>query len=177
VTTKPTALALSATPLWELAAEYAEAVEAMVEAGGDMSEEELVARLDAIQMAFPLKVENCAIVYRALETSAQADKAFAAPWVERAARKASAAERIRAYVQRCMEQAGQERVESERGGARLQNNSQPSVTFEGDAKTLPVPLQKVTVELDKRAAAALAAAGGSLPEGVKVERGKHLRWL
>jgi hypothetical protein len=142
-----------------------------------MSETELVERLDAIQMAFPLKVENCEIVFRALETSAQADENFARPWVERAARKQSAAIRIKAYVQRCMEQAGQERVESERGGARLQNNPQPSVTFEGDAKTLPVPLQKVTVELDKRAAAALAAAGGSLPAGVKVERGKHLRWL
>ena len=177
MTTKPDALALSATPLWELAAEYAEAVEAMVEAGGDMSETELVERLDAIQMAFPLKVENCAIVFRALESSAQADESFARPWVERAARKQSAAQRVKSYVQRCMEQAGTDRVESERGGARLQKNSQPSVTFDGDPKTLPAFLQRVTVDLDKQAAAALAGAGGSLPEGVKVVRGKHLRWI
>jgi hypothetical protein len=160
-----------------LAPQYAELLDAMLEAGGDLSDEDLASRFAAIEEAFSSKVDRCQMMYRSLMADAKAAEEFAKPYMERAAKRAAAAERLKQYVAGCMKSAGQDRVETEFGGARLQKNN-PSVEFIGDAATLPEPFRRTTHAVDATAVLAAAKAAQPLPDGVRVVNDKkHLRWL
>lgn len=174
VSTQPHTLA--SAPLYALAPLYAEIVNEMIEAEGDMSDDELVNRLNRIQDAFSDKVEACQMVYRALVAEAKAADEFIKPWRERAERRQRAADRLKQYVFANMAAAGQTRIETPLGGARLQN-SPPSVKFAGDPKTLPAVYQKVTVDIDRTKVLEAHKAQATLPLGVSIEVGQHLRWL
>lgn len=172
-----------ATPLWALAPEYAAVFAEVMEAEGDISDEDLAARLDAITGAFGDKVEKCQLVFRHMTGDAAACKAFAEavakPYQERAARLEAMAERMKKYVYAAMVAAKLDRVETPLGGARIQGNGGVlPVLFDGDAAKLPAEFQRVTYELDRGKVLAAHAAKQSLPEGVKVgERGRSLRWI
>jgi hypothetical protein len=169
------------TPLWALAPEYAAVLAEVMEAEGDITDEDLAARLDAIQVAFSEKVEKCQMVYRHMNGDAESCRAFVEaamkPYMDRAKKLAAMADRVKRYVQSCMEAAQTERVETPLGGARLQKNP-PSVLYEGDPATLPEPFRRVTYELDAKAVIEAAKAKQPIPEGAKVINDrKHLRWL
>lgn len=171
------------TPLWALAPEYAAVLAEVMEADGDVTDEDLAARLDAIAGAFDTKVERCQLVFRHMSGDAAACKAFAEavakPYQERAARLEAMAERMKKYVYAAMVAAGMDRVETPLGGARIQGNGGVlPVLFEGDAAALPPQFQRVTYEIDRAKVLEAHKAKEALPDGVKVgDRGRSLRWL
>lgn len=167
---------MSTPSLMDLAPQYAAVIEEMLDAGGDLSDEALAERLNAIEGEFGTKVERCQIVYRRLVAEAAGDEMFAAPWVERAAKKKRAAERLKGYVYACMVASGQKRIETELGGARLQV-SPPSAKCEVPLETLPDWLRRTTVAFDAAKAVETYRQGLGLPDGVRIEVGSHLRWL
>lgn len=167
--------------MFALAPAYAMVIAELMEADGDVSDEELAARFHAIGDAFDTKVEKLQMVYRHLCGDAAAAKAFAdqmaKPYAERAARHLAAAERVKKIVLDGLTTAGVERVETPLGGARLQRNN-PSVVFAGDPASLPEPFRRTTYELDGTAALAAHKAKLPLPDGVTVVTDKkHVRWL
>lgn len=58
---------------------------------------------------------------------------------------------------------------------RVQRNSQPSATFEGVLRDLPLGLLLTKYEFDKASAKDYVENGIPLPPGVKVEQNYHLR--
>lgn len=171
-----TAIVTSTAPLYALAPQYAEIVEQMIEAGGDLSDEELAQRLNAIEEAFTEKVERCQMVYRALVAEADAAESFARPWVERAAFRRRAAERLKGYVFGCMTQANLKKIETPLGGARLQA-SPVAAKCAVEGELIPEAYRRTTYSFNAKQAIEDYKAGRLLPEGVSIEQSQHLRWL
>src|SRR3990167_5839688 len=163
--------------LIQLAPQYAEVIDAMLEAGGDLSDEQLAEKLNAIEGAFTDKVERCQMAYRMLNADAVAAEEFAQPYVDRALMRRKAAERLKLYVYHCLKLSNQTKVETPLGGARLQK-SPPAAAFTGDPRTLPTEYQRIPpVEFNAKAAIDTHKAGQPLPDGVKITQGDHLRWI
>ncbi len=89
------------------------------------------------------------------------------------------AERLKGYLFASMKQHGEKSVDlGALGKPRIQaNGGKPAVKVADtvDVRKLPVAFQRVIVELDREAVLAAHKAGESLPEGIEVSRGEHLR--
>ena len=162
--------------LYALAPRYAEALAEMEALEGDISDAEFAARFNAINQAFGERIEACQMVFRHRMADAKALQEFARPYIERAARLEREAEQVKRYTFACLQTAGQIRVETPLGGARLQN-SPPSVTVTCDPHDLPIAYTRTVVEPDKVMLLDAWKAQLELPPGVSVEVGRHLRWL
>ena len=88
-------------------------------------------------------------------------------------------ERLKGYLFASMKQHGEKSVDlGVLGKPRIQaNGGKPAVKVADtvDVRKLPAAFQRVVVELDREAVLAAHKAGETLPEGLVVERGEHLR--
>jgi hypothetical protein len=133
------------------------------------------ASLDALNVAIDLKLENCCRAVRNLEADAAALRAEAARFAQRAQHAENAVKRLKAYMQLNLEKLGQTRMDAGLFRVRIQANSQPTVTYDGDPEQLPFELRKVAYSVDAKAVVEAWKAEKPLPDGVSVVRNSHLR--
>lgn len=165
------------TSLIQLAPELEAVMAEVMEAGGDVSDEELAERLNTIAGDFKERLEAVQMVARKATANAAALASFTKPYLERRAQQEALAERMKRYAYLCLTMAKETKVETPLGGARIQKNSKPTVTVTCDPETLPIQFTHRVVTPDKEMLATQARLGMELPEGVKVEYGSSLRWL
>lgn len=123
--------------------------------------------LDAIECLLEDKVEACACVYK--EYMADAD-AIAAERKRLAARERATrnrAERLRAYIQSCMESCDVRKVETSKARVSTRRSRSVEVT---DADRLPPTYMRVKAEPDKTAIRKALAGGGEVPGARMVEK-------
>jgi hypothetical protein len=151
------------------------AIEAQIEeAEGELTPEAEVA-LDALPLEFARKAEYIALMAREALGAAEAPKAEAERLTARAKAHANRAERLKAYLHRCMTEMGETKIAGELATVAVQRNGTPSVIVECDPTALPEQYRKVTVTADTLGLRWAYRNGDQLPEGVRVEVGTHLR--
>ena len=157
--------------LYEIADDVRAVLAELDEAEGVL-EGDLEERLDAVQMAFATKIEACLALAaeRAAEAGAMAGEAERM----RARSKAASADadRLRAYVHRCMSVAGERQVKTTLFTATIQKNP-PRLMIYGD---VPEEWTEATVVVKPRNADIKAALsrGEDLPFA-RLEQGESLR--
>jgi hypothetical protein len=131
--------------------------------------------LDALQEEFGRKAEYIALLSR--EAKAEAEAVGLEERRLKARRQAAENReaRLKSYLHACLLNAGVDRLECSRVKIRVQANSRPSIQWTGDVAAIPEQYRRVTVELDGTAAYETVKAGGTLPDGFRVETGNHLR--
>lgn len=152
------------------------------EADGELTPE-LLAELEAVEIEQEYKLESiCKLVKNYLQTEAvrkaegdqflaEADRIYGHAKVA-----AGNAKRLKEYMQRCLEAMNLKRAEAGTFKVRIQANSQPSVIIdESVVDVRKLPMEYLKLEPNKSALALAAGRGEELPEGVRVERGSHLR--
>ena len=163
-------------PLYRLAQEYEAIAQELFEAGGEVAPE-LVERMNAIQEAGDEKVARCAQMARNVMAAVEARRAEAKRLTNEAATGQRVADWLKSYAKSYLESVGKVKVETPMGGARIQKNAQPSVTFAGDPATLPEAFVVRTLTFSPSRTLEALKAGEPIPEGVHVDTGTHLRWL
>lgn len=169
-------MTVAALPLYRLATEYEAIVQELFEAGGEVTPD-LYERMNAIEEAGDEKVARCAQMARNVMAAVEARRAEAKRLTNEAATGQRVAEWLKAYAKSYLESVGKTKVETPLGGARIQKNSQPSVTYAGDPARLPEAFVVRTLTFSASRALEALKAGEPIPEGVAVETGTHLRWL
>jgi hypothetical protein len=162
-----------AQPLYVIAADLAAIAETLLENAGTLTPE-LVAQLDALEGTFAEKLARCAVVARNHEAEAKKHAAEADRQAVLARTQENAFKSIKAYMKMCMDGAGVQKVEKV---ARIQANSQSSITWTKPVEELPDEYQRVTIVPNLRRAQDALDAGEVLPEGFVVEKGSHLRLM
>lgn len=150
-------------------------VEARIEeAEGELSPE-LEQALDTIEGALEDKVDAIGV----LATEAKGRAAFFAEEAKRLAERSrvesNRADNLREYLKKTLEAMGREKVQGKRFTVRIQRNGIPSITFDVPAERLPEPFRILTYVPDRDAVKAAWKAGETLPDGVSVVLGRHLR--
>lgn len=181
------------TALYQITAELQAAL-CELDADGELNTS-LADRLDALQLDMESKIEGCCKVIRNYTGYAAMLKDEAQKFAARAQSAENAATGIKAYVKANLEKVGITKLEAGLFKVRIQANSIPSTTFDGNPVNLPGDFQMVEYSLDAKAVIAawrewmdkkpkdatdeiaIAAWQGEypLPDGVKVEKGTHLR--
>ncbi len=132
------------------------------------------ARLDGLQMQLEEKADNICRLIRQRE----AEQAGYAEEADRLIRLADAArrdyERLKDYLRRTLTGLGLKRLDTALFKLSACKNSQPSVLL-ADSAEVPPQYSRVKVELDRKAVVEAWRDGLTLPEGLTVEVGEHLR--
>lgn len=160
--------------LYEIAGDLGEIGDALLENGGELTDD-IAARLDALDDAFEQKVERVALYRQSLRRGAEAAKAEADRLAQLATVRANAAKRLDDYVLRCFDQADRTKIETDRVRVRVQKNGRPAIKWTGDPTDPPAGFMRVVISFDSTLAREALAAGESLPDGVIVEHGRHVR--
>jgi len=87
----------------------------------------------------------------------------------------TAAASLKGYLQHWMEAIDRPKVETGLFKLSLQTNSTPSVGLTIEPSELPERFQRLRIEAAKDKICDAWKAGETLPQGVEVVRGKHLR--
>lgn len=182
----------------DLIDEHAEAITA---AGGDIEAVPEIAELLAFaEVDLEKAVERLGLKVRTLLAEMQGAKVEADRLAGVVSRKKNAAERVKEFLRRNLESRGIQKVKTPLVTVRTQINSAPSVRAEGErtiedlyAQGSPFIARKVIYEIDREAVLAawkvdtaarteLRQSGGdpasytpTLPKGIVVDRGSHVR--
>lgn len=124
--------------------------------------EELEAELDA-------KIEACCIVVKNIEAEAEAIKAEEKRLSERRKRKEREAERLREYVQRCMEQSGARKIDTPRVCVTSRSSKYVNVYDEAKVPRMFMA-EKITESVDKKAVREAIKDGIEVPGCEMAER-------
>ena len=141
---------------------------------GEITDEQIEA-IDRLSEDFDEKAETICKIIVELKNDASSAKDEAERLSKLAKSRENAADRLKAYLKRCLEESGQSRVETDLFKVRIQKNSVPTVTVDCLPEHLPEAFQRVKIESDREAIMKQFKAGEPLPESVKVEYGTHLR--
>lgn len=153
--------------LYELSDAY-RAIQELLESG-DCDQQELEGRLAIIEGSIQEKVDSLAAVHAHLERQAEAAKAEKQRLAKREERYARDAARLEAWLQRFLEETGQQKVTGQRFTVSLKR-CPPSVRVLSEHD---VPLEFIRVvpekrEVDKRAVLDFFGQGGEIPPGVDI---------
>ena len=161
-----------------LMARREEAQETAEQSGVVPSSEQYGTEVDALFTSLEDKLENCG-KYRTMQDSeAEAYEKEAARLTAKAQACRKRSDGMKRYIFDCLCLAGVQKVTAGVFKFRLQKNSAPSISYGGKLSDLPKEYVRVvpaTLELNKDLALMAYKGGASLPEGVKVEFGQHLR--
>lgn len=160
--------------LYSLPAAFAN-LEILTDDNGEIAPESLEA-LATLEMALEDKVDACCRVMRSYEARAAAFKEEAERLHVHQTRAEANAKRLKEYVKGVLDQLGMKKVETPLFSVRVQANP-PTVKLDDnyDAADLPEEFKRIKIEVNKTAILEVAKAGGTLPPGVEVVRGSHLR--
>lgn len=158
----------------------AEHEEEIIAAGGELPPE-LQELLDLAEGQLAEKVERVAFYIRRLEGEEQIIKDEISRLQNRARVKANSVKGLKEYLQRCLEGAGETKIERPLITVAIQK-SPPSVvstlTAETDLEWLEqigLAKKKITRTLDSRLVLERFKAGEQLPDGITVVTNTHLR--
>ncbi len=141
---------------------------------GELSDTDL-ASLNELEMAMPVKIGSCVAVYRELETEAEGIKAEADRLAKLAKARMNAADRLKAYVRDCMDEAGIPSIKTDLGKVQVQEAGRPSIKWTGTTDEIPDDYKRVKVEFNGEAAYQTWKALGTLPEGCEVKKSRFIR--
>ena len=171
-------------PLYVISDELLRVIEQIEEAEGDITPE-MEAAFDDLTGARRDKLDRVACYVDSREAARDAKKAVLARLRDGLAADERAIERLKAYLMRDLERHGETNVQGLIKTIRIQRNSRAAVlstlTIEqlADLHTFDaspfVRLVPATYTLDRDAVLAAAKAGQSIPEGITVEVGTHIR--
>lgn len=164
---------MSGVALYSLAEAYRLAfADAVDEETGELGEDALIARLDAISDDLAVKTDSVLKARRMFEAHAAAVKLE----IDRLERMRAAAEnrakRLAAYVERCMRSAGLTEVRGTLFTARLQSNT-PSVVID-DEQAIPPKFVLVEQKIQRAAIAKALKSGEEVP-GAHLEQTTSIR--
>jgi hypothetical protein len=157
--------------LYLLTGEMARVAEALSEA--EEVPEALAERLDQLDIELKAKVDGCCRIHQQLLADAAAYQAEARRLAEHAQVATNRANWLKTYMDRCLTEAKVDHLHTGLFKLRFQANP-PSVHVERPLD-LPMNLQRVTIEPDKKAILQLHRNGFDLPEGVTVIQKTSLR--
>lgn len=162
--------------LYELANEYAAIELALADSDGEITPE-IQAMLDSVESELPAKVDGICSVLRHQATRAAAAREEGERLAKLAQSREKAATRLREYLKANLERMNISRVETDRFKVRIQKNSVPSVRLADgiSPEDLPAEYVRFKPEANNSAIAMAWKAGKSLPDGVEVSVGTHLR--
>ncbi|WP_321974270.1 siphovirus Gp157 family protein [Paratractidigestivibacter sp.] len=150
--------------------EIERAIAEVIERGWHVDEEtgELfdASDLDALNVAMTEKLEGCALYAKNLESDAAAIRAEEKALAERRRAIENRAERMRAYIQRGMEGAGIDRVETARCRLAFRASKRVEIT---DEAAVPAEFKKQSEVIDKAAVKAALKSGEQVPGASMVE--------
>jgi hypothetical protein len=161
-------------PLYQLTASLVSVMDALVEAGGELTPE-LQAQLEQAEGDFKTKVERVALGIRHLVVTGEAAATEASRLTLLARARLNASERLKDYLREQMLQAEQRKVETDRVRVSVVTNSRPTIKWLAAPDTIPEAFRRTKVELDGDAALQAYRDRGRLPEGFQVLVGTHLR--
>lgn len=165
---------MTAQPLYALVAEQMALMDELAEAQGEMTPE-LAARFDAITERLDVKLKAVAYMIRNLTAESDKHAEEARRQANRASVLQNSAKSLKVYAEYQMALAGITKVD---GVMAIQaNGGQPSIVFQGEVANLPEAFRTTIYGMDRAAVLTAHAAGQPLPEGVRVERGHHVRLL
>jgi hypothetical protein len=157
--------------LYELTGEWAALQSAIDDGEG---EADVLARVEAAEVAIEAKAAGVLAVLRGLDAEAEACRAEEKRLAERRRAREAAAERLRDYVRGCMEAAGIERVTTPLGSLLLQKS--PARVEVLDEAAVPAEFTRIKREVDKKAVLARWRDEGLVPDGCAIHDGeRHLR--
>lgn len=160
--------------LYELAQGLAE-VQRIAEA--DPTPEDLQALEDTLQglrLELKAKVDGIAAIDRGLSLEADALRAEESRLADRRKSVEAARERLKSYLQRCLEHSGERKVVGERFTVWLQSNP-PSVVVP-DEEAVPEQYKRVRVDVDRRAITEALKGGLDVPWAtLKASQGVRIR--
>lgn len=154
-----------------------EAIMACVDPDTGELPDNLSERLDAIGLTLDSRVESVLKAARQEKADSVAYGAEAERLLELSALASRRAERFTEDVHQCLKAAKLRKLKTPLFNVTVSNNSAPSVTVD-DISNLPSDLKRIIpekTEPDKRRIADRWRAGETLPAGVRVEIGTHLR--
>ncbi len=158
--------------LYVITAELASILDAVDDGEVPENLEEL---LEALTDDMDDKLTNCVLALRNLDAEATTLRAEAQRIGKRASAAAKASERLERYIIENMQKVGWTKFDAGSLKARIQQNSVTSAEFSGDPAVLPAAFKRFKVELNREAAREAAKRGETLPDGVTVTKGQHLR--
>lgn len=125
--------------------------------------------LDELEAALDEKIEACCIVVKNIEAEEDAIKAEEKRLSERRKRKEREAERLREYVQRCMEQSGARKIDTPRVCVTSRSSKYINVYDESKVPRMFIA-EKVTESVDKKAVRDAIKSGLEVPGCEMAER-------
>jgi hypothetical protein len=155
----------AAMKLYELADALEQVNDALVDAGGELTDE-LEQQLDAMSEAFADKLDRIAALIAMDDRLAGMASEEAKRLTALAKSRKTAAESLRRYTKRCMEQAGRTQVDTPRFNITVRETPKPSLVWVGGV--LPTRFRRTTVELNKDAAHRELKEKGKLPKGFAI---------
>lgn len=159
--------------LYEFAPAFAELLD-LVEDDGEVTPEWL-SKIGQLELEFADKVDNMCRLIRSILAEAEARRYEADRLYALACRGDRQAETIKSYLMFEMGRLNCHKLRTEIFNVRVQSNSKPSVSFDGDVDEIPAEYVKITKELNKSAIVEAARDGKELPPGVSLSVGSHLR--
>jgi hypothetical protein len=151
------------------------ALEDKIEEAEGLLTPELEAELDGLTEEFDRKAEYIAMLIREAKLEAEKWKAEEDRVAARRRSLERRAEGLTRYVHEAMTAMGKEKIEGDLLTVAIQRNSMPTLMFEIDPMTLPEELCRVKVEINAAAIREAHKAGQTLPEGVEIHYGTHVR--
>jgi hypothetical protein len=161
------------TALYVIAGEYVEASKKLADL--DLDDQTVADTLEGLSGALEVKAQNVACFIRNLEVTADAIKAFEAEQKERRQAIEKRAERMRSYLQQCMEATGIQRIEGPGIVLAFRKSSAVAIDEPG---LIPVEFMRQPEppppSPDKKAIADAIKAGHEVP-GAHLETRQHLQ--
>lgn len=161
--------------LYELTEEWQEIQDEIEDRGGEL-DEELLARMEAIEGGRTRKVEAYCKLIRHAESTAETIEAEIRRLKARGEACRKIEERLKQNLKISMEAAGEQRLEAGPFKVRIQRNSGPSVELpSGRADDIPHQYMRIEVRLNKAAVIEDWKAGVEIPETLRIVEGTHIR--
>jgi hypothetical protein len=167
--------------LRELASYYRELQRRIEESGGEVTDE-MVEDLSTYEGDINAKVDAISVLITDAEMWAERHKSDAAESQQMERVRRNAADRLKAYIKACLEDSGITRA-GRKYPWLVKDNATPKFTWDRIGEPIPEAFRKVKtvppiIDLDRDACLKAYQEGDSssvfLPEGIKVERGRHV---
>ena len=162
--------------LYNLSENYLSIMRQVEEGGGELSDE-LFEQLEDVEEVLTVKVENCCKYVRNLEGEIAGLDIELDRLSDRKKIAQNAIRNFKGYMQANLMRMDLTEVEAGTFKVSIQaSGGAQKIEWAGEPESIPEPLRRITIELDKDKALELHKAGMELPSDLIVhERGKHLR--
>lgn len=163
--------------LYELPLEFEQVETELIERLGELTPE-LEERINALNVALEDRVEAIAVLIRRNELLEEALQSEVDRLKGKQISYSRTADSLRSYLQRNLEALNRNSVKTNRFSISLCSNSRPRIIFSVDPEQLPEEYQMIIpakITINKQVLLDDWQAGRGLPEGVMIERGRHIR--